>query len=117
MTDGELRAEPPLAGDREFPLNATEEKQTLENGTSGHCPGKACLGHSSQCLDVGGGFGQLMEWTGRGKGDFQPERFVPVKGKMLRLLLWCRELRAAGLALGASVPAWAGGMCKTSGQV
>lgn len=47
-----------------------------------------------------------MEWTVRGKGDFQPGRFVPVKGERLRLPLWCRELRAAGLALGASLGRW-----------
>lgn len=29
----------------------------------------------------------LMEWTVRRKGDFQPERFVPVKEGNLRLLL------------------------------
>lgn len=87
MTDEKLRAEPPLAGVREFPLNATEEKWTLVNGTSGHSRGMACSGDNSQCLDVGEVFGQAMEGTVRGKGDFQPERFVPGKEERPRLLL------------------------------
>lgn len=70
-----------------IPIKCNRRKIDPGGWTSGHSPGKACSGDSSQGLGVGEGFGQVMEWTVRGKGDFQPERFVPVKEERLRLLL------------------------------
>lgn len=65
---------------------------------------------------VGEVFGQGMGWTVRGKGDFQPERFVPVKRQRLRSLLQSRVLRAAlWVILGHLCQHGPGGMWKTSG--